>query len=107
MNYFSRLGVAALFSGLDEQPFLEMNAGSYVEGYDSTLTALTSFTEPITDIKAPAKVGLMSEVRIQYSELSIRSYLLNHFSYRKEVSVPKFIKWTQEEMLPDLQLSKP
>lgn len=64
MNYFARAGLTALFSALDEQPFLELNVGSYVQGYESTLARLSSMAEPITDVKAPVKVGLMSEVSI-------------------------------------------
>lgn len=62
MNYFSRLGFSALFSSLDEQAFIELNADSYIMGYESKITTLSKFSEPFTNVKSPDKVGLMSQV---------------------------------------------
>lgn len=64
MNYFSRLGLSGILSALDEEPFIHLDAESYISGYDSRLAQLSQYSAPFTDIKGPEKVGLMSEVSI-------------------------------------------
>lgn len=64
MNYFSRLGLSGLFNAMDEQPFIELTADSYITGYDSRIATLSQFAEAFTNVKGPEKVGFLAEVSI-------------------------------------------
>lgn len=74
MNYFVRVGMSALVTGLNEEPFVKLTADSYITGYDNKLVALSEISEYFTGIEGHEKAGLMIEVCTTYSHVCLLTF---------------------------------